>query len=197
MLSSRGGWRWALPVLTLPLYWPCRCPPRARRCWPRLQAASCCWTSRSCKGQYSLSTLPQPARVAEFISTAYGSRLGWALRFAPLAAGEPDSLLLAAPMLALNTSSREVGALFVFRGGDTFPSGGRSLDAVQLADYVVTGSQRNERLGSAVEVADLDGDRCSELYLGAPHASPAQSEMAGLCRVYSQGASCQSGHVPQ
>ncbi len=71
------------------------------------------------------------------------------------------------------------GALYIYRGTDT--PAGPSLDPTPVR--ILSGDNRNDNLGRAAAVADLDKDGLPELLVGVPFADPSGTNV-GLVRIY-------------
>lgn len=107
---------------------------------------------------------PASTATAVFYPERAGDRLG-----AALSAGDVDGDGFADLVVAATRHSglgSETGRVYVLRGGH--PLSGRP---VEDADFVLSGQQTRGRFGSAVSVADFNGDGYEDVLVGAPHNS--------------------------
>ena len=109
-------------------------------------------------------------------SAKKGDRFGWALTVGDLGRSSHDDLVIGIP------DRKGSGAVLVLFGG----SDGVTVEGHQLWDQATEGipgrAERDDQFGSAVAVGDFDGDRHSELVIGA--SSDRVSDVHGAGSVY-------------
>ena len=108
-----------------------------------------------------------------------------------LAAGDFDAdgdidIVVGAPGLTDSVAGAHVGGIYVFRLSalDTLSA---DVPAATLAEWTIAGSGYRGRFGSAVTVADLDGDGFDDLAVGAPGAGLGGAVARGEVSVYFGG----------
>jgi len=167
--------------------------------------------SPALRGDVAWSALPARARLFSAQPDArFGARLGFraALNATRAAGGGAQDLLVGAPLFSrlflgaadgpaptpAGDSGREVGALFLFRGGAAFPAGD-ACAAEARAAWWAEGAAEHGRLGSAWAFADWNADGEEDLVAAAPRAAldvagargaaaAAAPEHAGVLQVY-------------
>ena len=116
------------------------------------------------------------------------ARFGWRLSFANVLPKvlPADDLIVSAPMYSrlfigdvkdtpaptpIGDSGREVGAIFIYKGGSTsFPTGS-ACAAENLSKWWAQGPVQFGRMGMSTVLFDWDGDGVDELVAGAPRAA--------------------------
>jgi len=95
-------------------------------------------------------------------------------------------LVVGAPGLADSTGTAHTGAVYVFRLSvlDTLSA---EIHAAAIAEWTVVGCSTRGRFGSAVAMADLDGDGFDDLAIGAPVAGDESGIARGEVSVYFGG----------
>ena len=95
-------------------------------------------------------------------------------------------LVVGAPGLADSAGTAHTGAVFVFRLSalDTLSA---ETYAATLAEWTITGSGARGRFGSAVAIADFDGDGFDDLAVSAPVAGDESGIARGEVSVYFGG----------
>lgn len=123
-----------------------------------------------------------PALRATLNASSFGGRFGTRVQFAPLVAGnDTDALLASAPLNGtLLPPGHQTGALLVWKGGASFPSG--AVPACEgTADAQVLGEAPFGRLGASFALLrGGSGGETAVIAVGVPRgASDAGDEMAG------------------
>jgi hypothetical protein len=104
-------------------------------------------------------------------------------------------LLVGAPGLADSTGTAHTGAVFAFRIS-TLDTLSAEVRAATVAEWTIAGSGARGRFGSAVTIADLDGDGFDDLAVSAPVAGDESGIARGEVSVYFGGPGGSSSHGP-
>lgn len=95
-------------------------------------------------------------------------------------------LVVGAPGLADSAGTAHTGAVFVFRIS-TLDTLSAEIHAAALAEWTVVGGSTRGRFGSAVAMADLDGDGFDDLAVSAPVAGDESGIARGEVSIYFGG----------
>ncbi len=104
-------------------------------------------------------------------------------------------LVVGAPGLADSAGTAHAGAVFVFRIS-TLDTLSAEIDAATIAEWMIVGGGARGRFGSAVAMADLDGDGFDDLAVGAPVAGDESGIARGEVSVYFGGPRGSWSHGP-
>ena len=104
-------------------------------------------------------------------------------------------LVVGAPGLADSAGTAHAGAVFVFRLS-TLDTLSAETHAAALAEWTIAGSGARGRFGSAVAMADLDGDGFNDLAVSAPAAGDESGIARGEVSVYFGGPGGSWSHGP-
>jgi hypothetical protein len=115
-------------------------------------------------GGPQLASGPASSATAIFTPEHAGDELGSAMAAGDVDGDGFDDLVLSA--VRSSGAGTNAGRVYVVRGGH--PLLGRS---VSQADFMFSGQQANGRFGTAVTVADFNGDGYEDILVGAPHNS--------------------------
>jgi hypothetical protein len=95
-------------------------------------------------------------------------------------------LVVGAPGLADSALGEHTGGVLVFRAS-VVDALTEDADAAHLAEWVLAGARPYGRYGTTVAVADLDGDGCDDLVVGAPAAGDGDRIASGEVSLYFGG----------
>ncbi|MCK4511179.1 FG-GAP repeat protein [bacterium] len=128
--------------------------------------------------------------ASENISAVHGTfeeeQFGYCLAAGDFDADGDIDIVVGAPGLTDSVAGAHVGGVYVFRLSalDTLSA---DVPATTLAQWTIAGSEYRGRFGSAVAVADLDGDGFDDLAVGAPGAGLDGAIARGEVSVYFGG----------
>ena len=128
--------------------------------------------------------------ASESVPAVHGTfeeeQFGYCLAAGDLDADGDTDIAVGAPGLTDSITGTHAGGVYVFRLSalDTLSA---DMPAVALAEWTITGSGYRDRFGSAVAVADLDGDGFDDLVIGAPGAGRSDAIARGEVSIYFGG----------
>ncbi|XP_022120506.2 integrin alpha-8 isoform X2 [Pieris rapae] len=105
---------------------------------------------------------PITEKALQFKEGSVGSMFGAALHAADLNHDAFSDLFVGAPGLACWVGSYEVGAVYIYLGGEKARSRTK-------ANLYICGKEDGSRFGAAIASADLDDDDIPELFISAPY----------------------------
>ncbi len=151
-------------------------------------------TARAAAGLLLLASVLNAGTVidlaSESVPAVHGTfkeeQFGYCLAAGDLDADGYTEIVVGAPGLTDSIAGTHVGGVYVFRLSalDTLSA---DVPAGSIAEWTIAGTGNRGRFGSAVAVADLDGDGFDDLAVGAPGAGHDGAIARGEVSVYFGG----------